>query len=199
MDLLRTMSSALLAEVSKPFFFPVVLVYFDWPGAPIRAHSGVGPITWNGQIWTGVGRFGQISLPEETSGGVTPTEMSMSIYSDYDDIESYTDANVRGRNGSVYIGATTTPGGNVIIGATELFSGKGNGLRFNTTISDNDTGETEIYHGIEVTLKSGQSARTPTTIYHSLEDQQRTYPNDTAGRHLILMEASLSRLLWPEP
>lgn len=45
---MRTVESALLAEISKSHFWPVFLVWIDWPGDPVRAHSGVGEITFGG-------------------------------------------------------------------------------------------------------------------------------------------------------
>lgn len=198
MDLLRGTPAPLLAEISKPFFFPVVLVFFDWPSAPIYAHSGIGSINYAGQTWTGVGKFGSISIPNEAFGGVVPSEMTMTLMSDYSEIEAYTGANIRGRAGRVYVGATTEPGGDTLIGAVEIFSGRGNGFGFTAETQDNEDEIITLY-GLEVSLKVGPNARTPTTMLHSLEDQQRTYPNDTAGRHLILIEANVEKLLWPAP
>lgn len=43
---------------------PVYFVYINWPGGKVYAHTGVGPISYNGKIWNGMGYFGSIGAVE---------------------------------------------------------------------------------------------------------------------------------------
>lgn len=39
---------------------PVTFIYIDWPGGAVYAHTGVGTITYMGQVWYGLGSFADI-------------------------------------------------------------------------------------------------------------------------------------------
>ena len=197
MDLTRGTPAGLMAALAGPYFHPVVLAEIDWPGAPLRAHSGAGQISFGGQIWQGVGRFGAIDVPEEVMTAV-PSEFGMAIITDFPEIEPYTDTVIRGRAGRVLLGATTTPGGNDLIGAVEIVAGTADGLALRVEVEDAD-GEVTVYYRIAVTMTTGPSMRSAASIAHSDEDQRRAFPADTAGRHLILAEANAQKTLWPAP
>ncbi|MEM1361946.1 MAG: hypothetical protein AAGF94_09560 [Pseudomonadota bacterium] len=64
----RIVDAGLLAELSKPVFYPAALVYVDWPSDPVRAHSGIGTISLAGQDWFGVGDLAGIQAPVEIIG-----------------------------------------------------------------------------------------------------------------------------------
>lgn len=197
MDLTRGTPAPLLAAIASGHFYPVVLVHLDWPGAPLRAHSGVGVINWSGHAWQGVGRFGGISIPDEALAGV-PTEFNLSLITDFPDIEPYTDTPIRGRVGRVSMGATTTPGGNGLIGAVEICAGTADGLALRVEVQQQD-GEVVTAFEPKVTMTTGPSMRSMAAVAHSDEDQRRAFPNDTAGRHLVLAEATAQKTLWPAP
>ena len=198
MDLIRNTPADLLAAISGPYFHPVVLAYLDWPGAPLRAHSNAGDITWSGQTWLGVGQFGRIDIPEEAFGGV-PTEFTMSIVTDFPDLEAYTDTVIKGAEASVYLGAVTERGGNQLIGAVEIVSGIADAMGMTPELVELSDGSVVTMYGLSVTMTTGPSYRSMAAISHSHEDQQRHYPGDTAGRHLILAAAEAQKTLWPEP
>lgn len=197
MDVTRATPAALLAAVSGPYFHPVVLAEIDWPGAPLYAHSGAGEISYLGRTWQGVGSFGSVDVPQEVMTAV-PSEFTMSIVTDHDEIEPYTDTVIRGRFGRVLLGATTTPGGNDLIGAVEIVAGTADGLAMRVEVEDGQGGVT-VWYKIIVTLTTGPSMRSEAAIAHSDEDQRRAYPGDTAGRHLILAETTAQKTYWPEP
>lgn len=198
MNINRGAPPALIAAISQPTFNPVVLVHFDWPGEPLRAHTGVGTITWGGYDWTGVGGFGSINLSPEQMHSGSASELTMSIVSDFPDIERFTNTNIKGRLGEVFMGATSSPGGNDLIAATRMFVGRGVSSSFRTTFMSSDEEDITMYD-LSVTVRSGISPRTPTVAHHSLEDQRRRYPGDTIGRHLILLLSTMQRMQWPEP
>lgn len=192
MALTRGIGSALLAEISKSAWYPVVLVYLDWPGGAVRVHSGVGNITWASATWQGVGGVGRIDMPGEGIAG-TAGRASMTIFGPADVLLTQADAQIRNRPGVVYMGAVTAPAGNVLVGAPiEMFSGYMDALRFTVT-GEGDV----IQHGLQLDLGTGPSMRQMAAILHSDEDQRLRFPGDTAGRHLINIEARVSTLRWP--
>lgn len=193
MDLTRGTPPALLQRISDGFFYPTVLMWLDWPGAPLRAHSGAGEMTWNGQTWSGVGKFGRISVPDEAVAAV-PEDFAISLTTDFPDIEPYTDTPIRGIAGAVYLGATTERGGNVLVGAVEVVSGTADVL----TLGVERDGET-IYYDLSISMTTGPGMRTMAAINHSDEDQRRAYPNDTAGQRLIQLMTTFKNTYWPEP
>lgn len=197
MDLIRGTPSALLTALSGPFFFPVVLVDIDWPGARMRAHSNAGDITFGGQTFVGVGRFGSVDLPGESLGGV-PEEFTMSITCDLPELAAYADAQIRGRSGVIYLGATVTQGGTSLIGAVDAISGTCDGMVLRSEVIG-ESGQVTVLYTLTVNFSTGPSYRSLAAISHSHEDQQRQYPNDTAGRHLILAQADAQKTQWPEP
>lgn len=197
MDLTRGAPPALMAALSGPYFFPVVMVDVDWPGARVRAHSNAGPITMDGETFVGVGKFGAIDIPQESFGGV-PEEFSMSLTCDLPELAEYAETAIRGRAGTVYLGATATRGGSDLIGVVDVSSGTCDGLVLRSEIV-NEQGQTVILYTLTVTFSAGPSYRAMSALAHSDEDQRRAYPGDTAGRHLIMAQANAEKTLWPEP
>lgn len=57
-----------------------VLVFFevDWPGTPVRAHSGIGERTFMGEVYQGVGEFGGIGDIIEGSG-TSPAQLPFTL------------------------------------------------------------------------------------------------------------------------
>lgn len=198
MDLMRTINPATEAAISGASFNPVVMVWLDWPGGDVRAHSGVGSITWGGETWAGVGEFGAVSVPDEAIGGV-PVEWSVSLTCDLEDLADYADAVIRQRPGAVYLGVTTEAGGNVLIGApVELSSGTMDVLVLRTEVERADN-SVQVLYTLTVTLATGPGYRSSAAIAHSHEDQSRAYPGDTAGKMLVLATARAEKTLWPAP
>lgn len=197
MDLTRNTPPALLAALSGPFFYPVVLVDLDWPGARLRAHSNSGNISFGGQTFTGVGAFGEVSTPAEGLMGV-PEEFHLAVTCDWDELAAYADTVIRGRIGTIYLGATATWGGTDLIGAVDVITGTCDGMVLRSEEVDED-GHPVILFTLTVTLSTGPSYRTMAAISHSHEDQSRAYPSDTAGRHLMFAQADAQKTQWPEP
>lgn len=197
MDLIRNTPAAMLAEISGSHFYPVVLAHLDWPGAPLWAHSNRGTITWDGRDWVGVGKFGRVDISEEIYGGI-PSEFTLSILTDFPDLEAYTDTVIKGVASAVWLGAVSDRGGTDLIGAVEIVSGTADAMGMVTEVTD-ENGQTVILIELNVTMTTGPSYRSMAAIAHSHEDQSRKFPGDTAGRHLILAEAEASKTLWPAP
>lgn len=194
MDLKRSLDPALADAIAGPAFFPLVMVWLDWPGGALRMHSGTGPIIWGGHTWAGVGKFGAVEVPEETASGI-PVDFSMSLTCDLPELAAFADAVIRQRAGVIYLGATTTAGGNVLIGAPiEVAAGT-----MDTLVLAADTKDEITDYRLTVGLTTGPGYRTASAMQHSHEDQARYYPGDTAGKKLILATARAKKTLWPAP
>lgn len=203
MELRRGVGAALLSALSQGGY-PVLFGHLDWPGAPVRAHTGVGQIEWGGEIWHGVGTMGNVELPEEASE-IAAVEALLSLAGVPADLDGYADDVIRGRVAEIYIGAVAgRPGGSdgqqatglgsTLIGTpVRLFSGIMDALTLSTSRSDDG-----VEHSAQVTAATGQEARSGATIYHCDEDQRRVYPTDTAGRLVILAYAKAQKTAWPE-
>ena len=195
---MRTIDPALAAALSGASFNPIVLVYLDWPGGAVRAHSGAGSITWGGQSWSGVGKFGDISVPEESASGV-PVDFALSVVCDLAELADYADAVIRQRAGVIYLGATTTPGGNVLIGdPVAIASGTMDTSVLSLSVDRGGAAPVTLYR-LTVGMTTGPGYRSSAGIAHSHEDQSRAYPGDTAGKMLVLATARAATALWPAP
>lgn len=194
MDLKRTLSAGLKVALSAPSLNAVLLVYLDWPGGAVRVHSGTGIIAWGGFNWNGVGGFGSVDVPEEALSGM-PVEFALSLVCELPELATYADAVIRQRAGEVYLGATTEPGGNVLVGAPcSLAAGT-----MDTLVLASETSDGNTEYRLTLGLATGPGYRSMAAISHSHEDQSRRYPSDTAGRRLILANARAEKTLWPEP
>jgi hypothetical protein len=189
----RDISDALLAEMSKSVWHPIMLVDLDWPGERLRAHSGVGPIVWKGETWNGVGKFGAVSSPTEGTG-LAASSITMQLMGLPPEVLDEAMQPIRNREALVYLGATTSPAGSVLIGNPYLLiAGYMDALRFTTQRDGED-----LQHGLQLDIGIGPSARSAAVVLHSAEDQGAKYPGDTAGRHLIEIEKRLQVMTWPE-
>lgn len=195
--LTRSLPTAMRAALQGTFY-PVLFVHLDWPGAPVRAHSGVGTITWGGHSWTGVGDFGSVSIPDEAGGSMVATEAVVSLIASPADFDAFLDDQIRNRSGAIYMGCVTArpgdTGGNVLVSdPVAVFFGAMDGMAMQ--ISPTDDG---VETSMQITLTTGPSARSAATVYHSDADQAAKYPGDTAGRLVAVAYARAQKITWPE-
>lgn len=54
-------------EASGRYLRPVLFVEAEFLSGWLRVHSGIGPIVWNGETWTGVGSLGSVDGITEAS------------------------------------------------------------------------------------------------------------------------------------
>lgn len=73
----RGLSANNLAEISAAHLTPVALVKFEFD-TPVYVHSGIGTITYDGNAYTGVGTFGNVSQARE-SELLSPAPLTFSI------------------------------------------------------------------------------------------------------------------------
>lgn len=182
MDLIRNIDSTLYAELQKQVIYPILLVYIDWPSGVVRAHSGTGALTYDGETWIGVGELGGITIPDE-AGGVVPSSAVLEIASTVDGLLAHVDeVDARGKQVDIYLGATTTPGGVTLVGVPHRF------FTGSVSKSDFDLADDRRIATLTVQVKSGQPARASAQIVHSDEDQQVTVPGDTIFRRVAHAE-----------
>lgn len=194
MVLSRGVSAADLAEISsgRPLY-PVVAIYLDWPGGAVRMHTSTGTITWGGEAWGGVGKFGSVRVPDE-SAGLASQPIQVRLVGVPDTLDDYLDDPIRGRDTWVGWGLTTKRGGNVLIGElNKLSAGYMDALRDVV-----EAVEDGWLRGVILQAISGPSQRAKAKIFHTAEDQARSFPGDTAGRHTINAEAEAGKMTWPE-
>lgn len=61
----RGFDSPATTEIDSAFLRPIIFAFLDFSGAPTYLHNWVGPKTWGGHAWSGVGDFGGIDVIEE--------------------------------------------------------------------------------------------------------------------------------------
>ena len=190
----RNIDSSLTTSLSG-VFNPVILVYVDWPNGDVRVHSGVGDITFSGQTWTGLGKYGTISLPGEESS-IVNASATLIVSGTLVDLLGELNANPRNSDVDIYFGTTTLPSGDTIEGIpTLLYSGFVDTVEFD--LNRTDTG---VESSVSIGVSSGPSARTTATVNHSAEDQEFRFTGDTAGRQVIhAIKKVFNPDVWPQP
>lgn len=193
----RGLTQATIDAISAPYFYITWLVFIDWPSGPIRAHSGTGTISFDGSAWLGVGNFGSITIPEETSG-LSSFPAEFSIVGLPDSIQDYLDEDIRNRAVEVFGAIVSEAGGNNVVGTPfEIWSGYMDAMAFSAKMENQD-GTPTLSYGLRLEARGGPTIRSSTEVYHTAEDQESKYPGDTAGRLVINAEAEGSKLTWPE-
>lgn len=190
MVLTRGVDPSTLTAMSAPVWFPVVLVWLDWPDGMRRLHSASGTLTLDGADYLGVGAFGAVNVPGEGLGLAAATATLTLTGLPQEALGDGPPA-IRNRQGAIMLGALSEAGKGSLAGApVEVFAGYMDALRF--SYAREGEGFTS---SLQLDLGSGPSARQAAAILHSAEDQSRRHPGDTIMRHLrtITEEASLIR------
>lgn len=63
----RTLTAAIIAELTKGTVYPIVLVEVEFSSGTINVWSGTGSLSWDSKTWLGVGELGKVSTIKETS------------------------------------------------------------------------------------------------------------------------------------
>jgi hypothetical protein len=189
----RNIDPVTIAALSKTPLYPIVLLYLDWPTGPVRVHSNVGTLNWDGHDWTGIGNFGAIQMPGEETGLISqPAQLR--LVGAPDELDDYLDDPIRDRDGEVFFGVVTERAGNALIGNPfSIYVGYMDAMR-ETVEADNGV----LRRDLVINLAGGPSQRAYTDLFHTYEDQIAAHPGDTAGRLVQNAEAERDRLTWPE-
>lgn len=101
----RDLSASLLTQSSSDWFLFIAFVRLDLDGGTLYLHNGVGSYTWGGQVWEGVGDFGDISVIEE-GPEISPYELTLGLSGlDSNLVNEALEQNHSGRGVRIYIGA----------------------------------------------------------------------------------------------
>ncbi|GAD55496.1 hypothetical protein [Limimaricola cinnabarinus] len=194
MALTRGATTALLTALAG-HFHPVLLTEADWPGELIRVNTNAVPITWNGATWLGAGKLVEFSGPAE-QGGLATADASVRVAATLESMLAERGKIIRNRNITVWFGITTEQGGGVLAAdPVVIFNGYFDSREF-STIRDGEDPRHDMLLGLGI----GPAARASASITHGPEDQERTYPGDTAGRHVIhAIKRQANPPVWPEP
>jgi hypothetical protein len=188
----RNIDPATLTALSRTPFYPVILVYLDWPDSPLYLHSNVGDISYDGKTWQGIGNFGGLQLPGEEVGLLSQPALARLIGVPQE-LDDFLEAPIRDREGEILFGVTTERAGNVLIGAPfSIFIGYMDALRDIVEAADGT-----LRRDIVLSLASGPSQRAFTDLFHTYEDQITAHPGDTGGRLFQNAEAEREKLTWP--
>lgn len=189
----RNLHEATKAALSSGLHNPIVFVFLDWPGGAVRVHSNVGSVTFGGNTWLGVGRFGSISVPAE-GGGLSQTVAELKVIGAPEELDDFLESPIRGRVGEVWYGCVTQRAGNVLIGEPfRVFTGFMDAM-LNTVEMDGG----DVVRAITINVADGPSQRLSTSLFHTDEDQRRAHPDDTGGRLSLFAEKRNRDLTWPE-
>ena len=63
----RNISSDMLAALSQPIISPALFVSITFSSEVVYLWSGIGSVTWNSLVWSGVGSLMSISTPEDST------------------------------------------------------------------------------------------------------------------------------------
>lgn len=182
---LRGIDPATLTALQSAFY-PVVIVFVDWPSGPVRVHSGVGTMNWAGHDWHGVGDVGGVMLPGEDAG-MAQGAASVSIGGDPVDLSDIMREDYLGREVSVWYGIVTERAGASLVGQPfDVFTGE-----IETAVDEQTPG----FRGITLEITTGPSQRSAGRAVHSYADQIAEFPGDTAGRWANAARARLGSAL----
>jgi len=165
----RSLTAGMVTEVTAESLHPFVAVEIVFEDATSRAWSGHGTITIDGDIYTGVGNFGEISaINETTENKAVGVELKLSgIPTDL--IATALGEKYQGNACVIYLGALDENRA-VVVDPYKIFSGKIDSMN----ISEGD--ESAI---ITVTAESRMIDMTRARVRrYTPEDQKIDYPTD---------------------
>jgi hypothetical protein len=166
---MRDLTPGMAAEVVKNFLRPVLFCYIEFLSGPVYLWSGVGSISWNGQTWMGVGKFGAIGPMQETED-VAATNLALSLSGVPSDLLGYALTEVRqGKQCRVWLGAVDA-NLNIIVDPYESFSG-----RLDICAIDEGPDTSTVSITVENVLIDMQRAR---PVFYTDQAQQAEFPGD---------------------
>lgn len=166
----RVISAALEAAILDNVVQPFLLAKVSTSGGDVRVWTGIGDITFNSEVYVGVGTFGGVSSVQETTdlkaAGIT---LSLSGVPSY--MLSVAIGQVRqGLPAIIYFGAFDTATGAVVVDPYELFRGS-------TDVPEIDEGAETSTINLSVENRLIDLER-PRTRRYTKEDQAIDDPSD---------------------
>lgn len=174
-----TLTSEMAAAISAELLRPVLLVEIGFVTATSRLWSGVGPLTWGGVEWLGLGDLGNISPVRESESiephgltlelsGVPPESLGLALSEPY-----------QGRPLAIWLGFTDDAGA-LLPGPKQLFAGRLDIMEVE------DTADSAV---IRVTAESRLvDLLKPREWRYTHEDQQIDHPGDMGLEHVAALQ-----------
>lgn len=185
----RDINAATEAASSADVIQPILFVKLAFDSGDVNFHSGIGPITWDGDTYTGAGRFGSINRVDEDSElSRTPITLNLSGLqsgSTSELVSALLNEHYQGRTATVYLGYLDTTTGVLVDDPIIIYRGLMDTPAF-------DQGETlSISLNIESRFSRWDS---PLVRRYNNADQQALYPGDTG---LQFVEATTEKqIVW---
>ncbi len=112
----------LLNALEQEVVEPVRLIYIDWPGGAVYAHTGIGDINFQNKIWHGVGHFGKVGdVTSDANIGSHSVTLGISA-NDPKTLTEVITQNVVNREVELFYGALDEKG--QLINAASYFQGR---------------------------------------------------------------------------
>lgn len=165
----RNLTAGVITEINAAELRPILLFQGDFTTGTVRAWSGYGDLSWNGQTWTGTGNLLTVSAIQEAAETVA-NGASITLSGIPSELISLALGSVRqGANGKIYLGFLTTANA-VISDPVLVFEG-----RLDVPIIE-ENGETATiaiaYESRLIDLERPRESR------YTDQDQKRVYPGD---------------------
>lgn len=165
----RALTAGAAAEIAAAALRPVVFYEGEFSTGTLRLWSGIGPIDWDGETWTGAGRVLNVAPIQETSD-IAAVAFEVSLSGEASDIIAINlNAARNGMAGRVWLGFLDASG-DLIADPFKAFEG-----RFDVP-EINDAGETAAitarYESRLIDLDRSRIRR------YTSEDQKQDYADD---------------------
>ena len=105
----RDLGSTISALVQTGQLEPVIFTELAWPSGTVRMWTGVGPKTWGGNEYVGVGNLAGCSPIQESSDG-RANGITLSLSGIPSDLISAMFEHVQGRSAKVWLGFLDSAG-----------------------------------------------------------------------------------------
>jgi hypothetical protein len=162
--------TARMAEALKSGAPRIVLVEIDHPAGVFRCWTGIGQLSWNGQVWTGIGILGQIA-PVRSTNELAIQEIVFSLSGVEPESLALLEGSVRNRTGVVWL-ACLDEQGLVVADPLELLTALLDYQSFSAQEDGTATVSIVARSGFYTLERALDEAWTP-------ENQYLTYPLDT--------------------
>lgn len=164
----RIVSSANQTESAKLSLTMVTMVDLDYSSGHVYAHDGVGPLTWGGHTYDGVGQYGGINVVTE-SLDVIARSVKLTLSGVDASLITHVMAEVsQGRAATIYLAFVDQATGALVDTPETIWAGK------------MDTHDVEIDDGVAVITVNCESRlrREPRIARYTDQDEQLAYSGD---------------------
>lgn len=175
----RGLSPAMIAALADPNLRLGLFFEGQFPSGYLRLWSGIAPISWAGQTWTGAGSLIGMGPVEETSS-VVATGSSVSLSGIPTDLVAACISDARqGQSGKIWLGLLTEAGA-IVADPDLIFAGR---LDVPTIIDDADTCTISIsYESRLIDLNR------PREFRYTDESQKLLFPGDRGFEYVTVIQ-----------